>query len=96
MEQRRPLRDAAAFSGITLGLSYLVFWGPLALMGIPAISFVANIRGPIWAIVLFLMGGFVPSAVAFILAGSLKGQGGCGRFSGAVFSSALGCAGTSR
>jgi uncharacterized protein len=76
MEQKRPLRDAALFSGITLGLSYLVFWGPLALAGVPAVSFVADIRGPWWATVLFFLGGFVPSGVAFVLTGIYEGRSG--------------------
>jgi hypothetical protein len=35
------LKEAALFFGLTLGLSYFVFWGPLALFQIPTISFVS-------------------------------------------------------
>jgi len=67
MNKNKAILEGLLFSAITLCLSYLVFWGPIALFKVPAISFVSNVRGPIWAIILFFMGGFVPSAVAIIL-----------------------------
>jgi len=67
MNKNKAILEGLLFSAITLCLSYLVFWGPIALFKVPAISFVSNVRGPIWAILLFFMGGFVPSAVAIIL-----------------------------
>ena len=65
---QRPLADAWIFVSLVLGLSLLVFWGPLALFGITTISFVSEERGPIWAIVLFMIGGFAPSIVGVVLA----------------------------
>lgn len=62
--EQRPVRRATVFLGITVGLSLLVFWGPLALFRIPAIGFTTDTRGPTWAIVLFIVGGFTPSLVA--------------------------------
>jgi membrane protease YdiL (CAAX protease family) len=73
MKQRSSTMEAVIFAAITIGLSYLVFWGPIALAGVPAISFVANVRGPVWAIVLFLLGGFVPSVVAIVLTRVFEG-----------------------
>jgi uncharacterized protein len=73
MEARKAVRDAILFSGTTVGLSYLVFWGPIALFGIPTISFVSNVRGPIWAILLYIVGGFVPSLVAVVLTAATEG-----------------------
>jgi uncharacterized protein len=58
------LKEAAAFFALTLGLSYFVFWGPLAFFKVTAISFVSKEVGPIWAVALFIVGGFVPSLVA--------------------------------
>jgi uncharacterized protein len=78
MDDRKAFREAILFSGITLGLSYFVFWGPIALFKIQTVSFVSNIRGPLWAIVLFIIGGFVPSLVAIILTLAREGAKGLG------------------
>lgn len=71
-----PLKEAVIFLAITLGLSYFVFWGPLALFQIPTISFVDKTMGPIWAIILFMLGGFVPSLTAIALTGINEGKPG--------------------
>jgi uncharacterized protein len=60
-------KEAYVFLGLALALSYFVFWGPLALLKVPAISFVSDVRGPAWAIALFLIGPFVPSLLAIFL-----------------------------
>ncbi len=74
----KPAREAALFLALTLGLSYLVFWGPLAVFQVTAISFVSGKTGPTWAIALYLMGGFVPSGVAVALTGLREGRHGLG------------------
>jgi uncharacterized protein len=74
LTKTNPLKEAFIFLGITLGLSYFVFWGPLAIFKIPAISFVGNTRGPIWAIALYILGGFVPSLTALILTWIKEGR----------------------
>lgn len=61
------IRNAIIFSGITLGLSYFVFWGPLALTQTKAISFINSTKGPLWAIMLYIIGGFVPSIVGLLM-----------------------------
>ncbi len=76
MEKSRHLREAAMFFCLTLGLSFFVFWGPIAFLKIPAISFVDNIVGPTWAIILFVFGGFVPSGVALFLTWKKEGKAG--------------------
>jgi hypothetical protein len=76
MESARPVSESILFITITLGLAYIVFWGPLVVLGIPAISFVGGERGPTWAIVLYMLGGFVPSAVGLALAGAIGGKRG--------------------
>ncbi|MBA4385322.1 MAG: hypothetical protein C0410_11350 [Anaerolinea sp.] len=76
MKSMKPVKEATIFLGLTLALSWFVFWGPLALFKIPAISFVSNVRGPIWAIILFILGGFVPSLTALFLVWRKEGKQG--------------------
>lgn len=74
----RASQEAILFLALTLGLSYFVFWGPLAVFQITAISFVGSKVGPAWAVALYVAGGFVPSAVAVALIGIQKGRAGLG------------------
>jgi membrane protease YdiL (CAAX protease family) len=76
MQKPNALKEVFLFMGLTLGLSYFVFWGPLAFFQIPTISFVRGVTGPSWAIALFITGGFVPSLVAVFL--TWQQQGGAG------------------
>jgi len=69
----KTVKEAYIFLGLTLVLSWFVFWGPLALFKIPAISFVSNVKGPTWAIALFIIGGFVPSLLAIFLTWKREG-----------------------
>ncbi len=80
MKKRSPITEAFLFTLLTLGFSYFVFWGPIALFQVPTINFVENTRGPLWAIILFLLGGFVPSGVALILVRLFEGKEGFNRF----------------
>jgi uncharacterized protein len=66
-------KEAYVFLGLTLALSFFVFWGPLALFKIPTTSFVSDVKGPAWAIGLFIAGGFVPSLLAIFLTWSKEG-----------------------
>ncbi len=50
--------------------------GPLALFKIPAISFLSDVKGPFWAVGLYLAGGFVPSLLAIFLTWSKEGLSG--------------------
>jgi uncharacterized protein len=74
MLRAKAVKEAFIFLGLTLGLSYFVFWGPLAFFHIPTISFVGNTRGPAWAIALFITGGFVPSLVGVFLTWKQEGM----------------------
>lgn len=76
MSKTNPVKEVLLFFGLTLGLSYFVFWGPLAYFQIPTISFVRSTTGPVWAIVLFIIGGFVPSLVAIFLTWKQEGVAG--------------------
>jgi membrane protease YdiL (CAAX protease family) len=67
VKSTKTAEEAIIFLGLTLAFSWFVFWGPLALFKIPTISFVSDVKGPLWAIMLFLIGGFVPSLLAIFL-----------------------------
>src|SRR5512141_2677279 len=69
----KKVKEAYVFLGLTLAFSYFVFWGPLALFKIPTISFVSDVKGPAWAIALFIVGGFVPSLLAIFLTWKKEG-----------------------
>jgi membrane protease YdiL (CAAX protease family) len=76
VKSTKAVKEAYTFLGLTLAFSYFVFWGPLALFRIPAISFVGDVRGPAWAMALFLVGGFVPSLLAVLLTWKKEGLSG--------------------
>ena len=76
MSKNNPIKEVFIFFGLTLGLSYFVFWGPLAFFKIPTISFVKDTIGPVWAIILFIFGGFVPSLTALFLTWKNEGRAG--------------------
>lgn len=76
MKSTKTVKEAYVFLGLTLVFSYLIFWGPLALFKIPTISFVSDVKGPFWAITLFLVGGFVPSLLAIFLTWKKEGLSG--------------------
>ena len=76
---RRSVREAAVFFALTLGLSYLVFWGPLALLQVETISFVTKGVGPPWAVALFVLGLFVPSLIGLALTSAYEGRAGLRR-----------------
>jgi membrane protease YdiL (CAAX protease family) len=76
VKSTKTVKDAYVFLGLTLAFSYFVFWGPLALFKIPTISFVSDVKGPAWAIALFLIGGFVPSLLAIFLTWKKEGLAG--------------------
>lgn len=73
VKSTKTVKEAYVFLGLTLALSYFVFWGPLALFKIPTISFVSDVKGPAWAIALYIAGGFVPSLLAIFLTWKKEG-----------------------
>ncbi|HWI66213.1 MAG TPA: type II CAAX endopeptidase family protein [Symbiobacteriaceae bacterium] len=59
----------------TLGLTYLIFWGPLAIFQIPGAS--AGQQGGVgMGILPFIVGGFVPSIVGIVLTAKFEGRPG--------------------
>jgi membrane protease YdiL (CAAX protease family) len=74
---RKPeLREVGLFFLGTIALSYFVFWGPIAALKVPAANLVGGTRGPLWAIILFILGGFVPSITGIILTAVFEGKEG--------------------
>jgi len=55
-KKNNSLQEALIFILLTLGGTYLVFWGPIAFFQIPTISFIRPEHGPARAIFLFLTG----------------------------------------
>jgi hypothetical protein len=76
MKNSKTATEAYIFLGLTLALSWFVFWGPLALFKVPTISFVSDVKGPTWAIALYIIGGFVPSLLGIILTWKKEGVSG--------------------
>ena len=64
------------YLGIVLFLSYFVFWGPIALFKIETANLTQGTTGPIWALILFILGGFVPSIVGIAFTAFLEGKPG--------------------
>ena len=77
--QPNPVKESFIFFAITLGICYLILWGPLIVFKIPVSSFVSSVRGPGWALGLMLLGGFMPSVVALVLTGWKEGRAGLKR-----------------
>ena len=73
---KKEVKEVIVFFTAVIGLSYLVFWGPIALLKVPTVNLVDGEMGPIWAIVLFIIGGFVPSIVGIMLTAKYEGREG--------------------
>lgn len=79
VRSRNPVKDTFFFFAITLGICYLLLWGPLAVFQIPVGSFVSTVKGPGWALGLLFLGGFTPSLVALVLTACWEGRPGLKR-----------------
>lgn len=74
--RKKALKEVSIFFSVTIFLSYCIFWGPIALFKIPTVNLVRGGMGPIWAIVLIIIGGFVPSITGIVLTGVFEGKDG--------------------
>lgn len=72
----KEFRQAGIFLLTTVGLSFFVFWGPIAVLKVPTANFVTGAMGPIWAIILFIIGGFIPSLNGILLTAVYEGREG--------------------
>lgn len=73
---KKNLKEVIIYFLLVIILSYFVFWGPIALLKVPTINLIDNEMGPIWAIILFIIGGFVPSIVGILLTAKYEGRKG--------------------
>jgi len=64
------------FITLVIGLSYLVFWGPVAFLKLRAANLVEGKIYNTGAFLLFIIGGFVPSILGIILTSKFEGKEG--------------------
>lgn len=77
MHNKEPVKEGTLFLVLTLCFSFFVFWGPLVFLKIPAVSFVKDAAPtPVWAMILFILGGFVPSLTGLGLTWVYEGRPG--------------------
>ena len=69
-------RQSLIFILLVLGMSYLILWGPIALLKIRTANLVEGKIYNLPALILYLIGGFVPSIVGIILTVSYEGKEG--------------------
>ena len=72
----RNLSQALIFIILVIGLSYLIFWGPIALLKLRTANLVEGKIYNVTAFILFLIGGFVPSLVGITLTLIYEGKEG--------------------
>ena len=72
----KNVKQSLIFSLLVIGLSYLIFWGPIALLKIRTANLVEGKVYNIPALIFFLIGGFVPSIVGIILTAFYDGKEG--------------------
>lgn len=72
--KNKELKEVTIYFLITIFLSLCVFWGPIALFKIPTVGFKEGAVGPLWAIIPFMVGGFIPSIVGIILTAVFEGK----------------------
>jgi membrane protease YdiL (CAAX protease family) len=61
------IKEVRIFFALTLGLSWLVFWGPIVLFRIPTANVGNGVEGPAWAMPLLALGGAMPTLVGAAL-----------------------------
>jgi len=67
MRTTKYFRQILIYIALVLGLSYFVFWGPIALLKLQTANFVEGKIYNLPVFIFFLIGGFVPSIVGISL-----------------------------
>lgn len=67
MTTNQNLRQILIFIALVLGLSYLIFWGPITLLQLRTANLIEGKIYNLPAFISFLVGGFVPSIVGIFL-----------------------------
>jgi len=76
MKDNQNLKQILLFIILVLGLSYLVFWGPIALLQLRTANLVeGKVYNP-GAFIFFIIGGFVPSIAGIFLTRTCDGKSG--------------------
>jgi len=70
------IKQILIFITLVIGLSYLVFWGPVAFLKLRAANLVEGKIYNTGAYLLFIIGGFVPSILGIILTSKFEGKEG--------------------
>ena len=70
------IKQIPIFITLVIGLSYLVFWGPVAFLKLRAANLVEGKIYNTGAFLLFIIGGFVPSILGIILTSKFEGKEG--------------------
>jgi hypothetical protein len=72
----KNIKQIIIFISLVLGLSYFVFWGPIAILKLRTANLVEGRIYNIPAFILFLIGGFIPSILGIILTSVYEGKEG--------------------
>jgi uncharacterized protein len=72
----KNIKQSLMFILFTLGLSYLVFWGPIVLLKLRTANLVEGKIYNLTALILFVIGGFVPSIVGLVMTSVFEGRKG--------------------
>jgi len=67
MRTSKNIKQILIFIILVLGLSYLVFWGPIALLQLKTANLVEGKIYNMTAFIFFILGGFVPSITGIFL-----------------------------
>ena len=67
MNNSQTLKQILIFIALVLGLSYLILWGPIALLKLRTANLIEGKIYNLPAFIFFLAGGFVPSIVGIFL-----------------------------
>jgi uncharacterized protein len=70
------IKQSLIFAAMVIGLSYLVFWGPIVFLNLRTANLVeGKIYNPV-AFIVFVLGGFVPSILGIVLTLIYEGKKG--------------------
>ena len=72
----KNLKQSIIFIITVIGLSYLIFWGPIAFLKVRTANLVEGKIYNLPALIFFIIGGFVPSIVGLILTAFYDGKEG--------------------
>jgi uncharacterized protein len=76
MIKNKNLKQSFIFIFLVLGLSYIIFWEPIALFKLRTANLIEGKIYNIPALIFFFIGGFVPSLVGIILTRYFEGKEG--------------------